>query len=193
MPLAAICHPSLNEFQVRGYFNVLADLPAEAIYAAATELAASRVYPTWPMPGEIRAVAAKIMMPQITPAEAWKLAQRAIAMMGDDSRDYKNGVPMHEWNEKILAELPGPVATTLRCLFKTIGPSTTAYAQFRDEYQRQVEIVKRPLMLPAPLKAMMGGLLAAMNKDPMPRAAIAECEAQAEAKWAPRLVSKVAS
>ncbi len=155
-----VVFPQLGDSQMKGYFALLFDLPAEAIYAAAMEIAASRVYQTWPMPGEIRGAAAKILMPQITPAEAFKMARKAMLMMGDVTLDYCNGLPTHEWNEKVLAALPLAVRNTLSC-FVTIGPGTTAYAQFRDEYQRQAEIARQPIMRPTAVQAMIGKVFAA--------------------------------
>ncbi|HZZ80975.1 MAG TPA: hypothetical protein VFE62_20910 [Gemmataceae bacterium] len=183
-PLIAV-FPPLTEMQVKGYFALLFDLPAEAIYAAAMEVAASRVYQTWPTPGEIRGAAAKIMMPQITPAEAFKMARKAMLRMGDMTLDYCNGLPTHEWNEKVLAALPLPVRNTLSCFVSTIGPSTTAYAQFRDEYERQAEIARQPIMRPAQVTALLR-TLKVFPDDHMPSFDEAVVRAQREAVEASR-------
>lgn len=160
-PLAAICRPPLDPEQVLGYFNALADLPPEAIFVAATEIAAVRQYPSWPMPGEIRTVAVRFMAPQVTAGEAWALAQKAARLLADPSIDFKNGKPVAEWNDQIFAALPPAVQKTLRIFGgRRILETQAVYANFRDEYERQVALIRRPLMLPAPAKTLIAGLLA---------------------------------
>lgn len=163
-PLRAICRPPLDAEQVTGYFNALADVPAEAVFVAATEIAASRPYPSWPMPGEIRAKAVMAMSPQITAGEAWELARNASRRLIDERLDFvvrggqRYGVA--EWNEQIFNSLPLAVSATLRVMLGTMRDSTTAYAQFRDEYERQVALLRRPLMLPIGARTLMAGLIA---------------------------------
>jgi hypothetical protein len=62
MPLTAICRPELTELQVRGYFAALGDLAPDRLAAAVKCVAATRVYHTYPMPGEIRAAADEIVV-----------------------------------------------------------------------------------------------------------------------------------
>jgi hypothetical protein len=164
-PLRAICRPALDRDQVLGYFNALADLPPEAVFVAATEIAGSRQYTNWPMPGEIRAKAVVAMSPQLTAGEAWALAQRTAQRMVDESLSFKvwNGqrIGTVEWNQQLLDALPIAVAAAFRVFGpRAIRESTTAFAQFRDEYEKQVTILRRPIMLPAPAKALLSGLMA---------------------------------
>lgn len=165
-PLRAICRPVLNDEQVLGYFNALADLPAEAIFFAATEIAGSRVYSSWPMPGEIRAKAVLALAPQLTSGEAWALAQRAARRLVDPNLDFvvKGGkrIGVDEWNRRVLESLPPAVAITLRIFggrsIHSLRENATIFAQFRDEYERQVTIMRRPVMLPAPARAFIAAL-----------------------------------
>lgn len=159
LPLSRICRPALDGEQVIGYFHVLGDLPAEAVFAAAMEIASSRTYPAWPMPGEIRAVAARALAPQMTAGEAWKIAQVAARQLRDPWLDSKDGKPVAEWNDAVWAKLPLAVATTLRIFGSmNIGKTQAIYANFRDEYERQVVLVRRPLMLPAAVKPLLARL-----------------------------------
>ncbi len=163
-PLTKIFRPALDADQVLIYFQLLADLPAEALYAAALEIAASRVYPGWPMPGEIRTVATRVLSPQFTAGEAWRLAQVAARRLVDESLDFKNGVPVDEWNEKVWQQLPPAVAKTLRIFGgRRLVEAQATYANFRDEYERQVASLRRPLMLPAPAKEVILKLAATLN------------------------------
>lgn len=159
-PLRAICKPPLDHEQVRGYFNALSNVPPEAVFVAASEIAASRQYPNWPMPGEIRAKAVMAMTPTLTAGEAWELARRALRRLRDERLDFviqagkRYGVA--EWNERVFNSLPIAVAATLRICVGTMRDDTTSYAQFRDEYERQVTLLRRPLMLPAAARAVAG-------------------------------------
>lgn len=175
-PLASICRPPLDHHQIIGYFNALADLPPEAINFAANEIAGSRQYSTWPMPGEIRAKAVIAMAPQLTAGEAWNLAHRAAKRMIDESLSVKvhdgEHIGTSEWNRRILESLPPAVSATLRFMGgRKLVDSTTAYAQFRDEYERQVSLVRRPLMLPAPAKSLLASVkqkvFKALPEDPI--------------------------
>lgn len=158
-PLKTVCRPPLDAEQVLGYFNALAELPPEAVFAAASEIAASRQYPTWPMPGEIRAVAARILSPQLSAGEAWRIAQVAARLFADESLDFHNGRPPSEFNDEVWGRLPSAVAVTLRIFGgRKIGNTQAIYANFRDEYERQVTIMRRPLMLPIGAKQAMAQL-----------------------------------
>jgi hypothetical protein len=158
-PLETVCRPPLDERQVLGYFNAMADLPPEAIFAAASEIVNSRVYKDWPMPGEIRAAAARMMSPALTAGEAWLIAHVAARQLADPMLDYHNGKPVKEHNDAIWGKLPMAVAITLRIFGgRNIGRTQQIYANFRDEYERQVAIVRRPLMLPAPVKPIVKAL-----------------------------------
>ena len=177
-PLITLCRPALDEIQVKGYFNALFDLPAEAVFLAASELAGTRLSDKWPMPGEIRATWARMSSPQLPVGEAWKIALNAVARMGDPWIDQKNGMTMHEWNERIFAALPPAIRATVRCLKSTLfRTSTTSYAQFRDEYLRQVEVVRQPIMTPAPVRAMTAALFASVE---MPKAIEQAVQLQAD-------------
>lgn len=149
-PLTTICRPPLDAKQVIGYFNALGDLPAEVVFAAASEIAGYRQYPTWPTPGEIRSVGAKILSPQLTHGEAWLIALTARERLADPSIDYKNGIPVAEFNQRIWAALPPAIAVTLRIFggWRMPGDGNT-YSRFRDEYERQVVICRRPFAVPA--------------------------------------------
>lgn len=161
-PLEAICRPALDSRQVLIYFQLLEDLPAEAIYAAALEIAGSRVYPTWPTPGEIRLVAARVLAPQLTPGEARRMAQIAARRLVPEDLDFKNGEPVEVWNQKVWDALPPAVASTLRLLGgRRLAETQPLYANFRDEYEQQVVAIRRPLMLPGPAKDLIAKLAAA--------------------------------
>jgi hypothetical protein len=161
-PLEMICRPALDSKQVLVYFQLLEDLPAEAVYAAALEIAGSRLYPTWPTPGEIRSVAVRLLAPQLTAAEAWRTAQVAARSLGEDNASFINGIPAKEWNQKVWDDLPPAVASTLRLLGgKRLAETQQLYANFRDEYERQIVAIRRPLMLPGPAKELIAKLAAA--------------------------------
>jgi hypothetical protein len=141
-PLADVCSPALEAAKVIGYFRILSDLPAEAVFAASLQIASTREYPTWPMPGQIRNVAIRLLNPQLTPGEAWNLAHAAISNLAYEQSNVvvRNGriIPADEWNQRIWDGLPRPVAKALRFFGgRKMGDTTTSYAQFRDEYERQ--------------------------------------------------------
>src|SRR5262245_33889168 len=79
-PLSSVCRPPLGEEQVRGYYAALSDICPKVLLIAASKIVVTRKYPTFPMPAEIREVAAEIMCGQsgvVTPAQAWQLAYDA--------------------------------------------------------------------------------------------------------------------
>lgn len=155
-PLASICRPPLDAEQILGYFNSLADLPAEAVLAAAAQIAASRKYPTWPMPGEIREVAARLISPQPTAGEAWLAALVAARKLADPWYDFSHGMPCAEWNARVWNSLPAAVAITLRIFGGRNMPGDgNTYARFRDEYERQVGQIRQRHTVPAPVLEMV--------------------------------------
>jgi hypothetical protein len=154
VPLSAICRPGLSREQVLAYHALLADLPREALYAAAIEIASSRVYPTWPMPGEIRQAAlAMLEGGQLTAIEAWSLALSAARRMVPAELTYvvRGGerCTSAEWNERILAKLPASVAFALtRFGWQALKENETCRAQFRDAWTQLTQRERRVKALP---------------------------------------------
>jgi hypothetical protein len=162
LPLTSICRPPLTADQVRGYYAALGDIPAKALALAAQQLAATRKYPTFPMPGEIREVAAQITQGAgPTVGEAWSLSIAAVRKFG------------LRGSERGLASLPPAVAEALRYfgwerLCNTFDCDLgTAFAQFRDCFSPVAAREERMKALPSWYKEVLANIGHSIEEKPI--------------------------
>lgn len=129
------------------YWQILKDLPADAVNAAVINILAKHQYSNLPPVGQIRTEALRLSQPQIpTAIEAWGEVMRAIA---------KHGAPGEE--EKALALL-SPVT---RDVVRSIGWRAINYCdnidvirgQFRKAYDEQAERSRERQAMPAEVRA----------------------------------------
>jgi hypothetical protein len=159
-PLMSICRPELSDEQFHGYLAALADIPPAILFAAAESLSKTRKYPSMPMPGEIREVAASLLNRDAPAAgEAFRLCLSAVEKFG-----HRNGT-------KGLASLPKLVAAALerfgwvRLCFMVDDELGTAFAQFRECYEPLVTREQRKKVLsPATWAAL--AQIGAEEEDP---------------------------
>ena len=158
-PLNKVCKPPLTADQIEVYFGLLCDLPAAAIAAAVIEIAASRPYPTWPMPGEIRAKATEFAAPTDLPVgEAWKLAWSAACSIdpANNSVYRGGGVLWDSYLDFRMAQLPACVAEAVRRFggLKLLANSDGKFARdpFAKAYSEVMSIGNRQRLLPAAIK-----------------------------------------
>jgi hypothetical protein len=81
--LTAGCGKEMSQVQADVYFDMLNDLPADAVMAAVKKVLAENIFPTLPTVGAIRQAAAQITQPYLpSHAEAWGLVIQAISRYG---------------------------------------------------------------------------------------------------------------
>lgn len=163
LPLTTVCRPGLTEEQVQGYYAALGDLGPDVLMAAASKIAASRVYPTYPTPGEIRREATDIVAGHSAApsfGEAWSIAlcaSRRLSTVTDPAyRIIRNGRVMspEEFNAAIFQAMPPIVAKTLRLFgMNSLTEDEICRSQFRKMYEETVERERSRRMLPAVLVA----------------------------------------
>lgn len=175
-PLAAICRPALTLEQVQGYYLALGDVPRDVMLLAAAKIACGRIYPTFPMPGEIRAAAVEITAGQQaspTFAAAWRLALDTAKRLSRETnpsyriiRNGKSESPQ-EHNERILGALPPLVANALRC-FGRLEDDEVCRAQFRRMYEDLVGVEQTKRLLPAALAEQIEAIASRQEAKALP-------------------------
>ena len=152
-PLAATCRPALTDAQVIGYVDALADLPPALIRTAARAIAATRIYSTWPMPGEIREAAAQIAQGDaMDVGAAWDLCLRAVR---------RHSVASEAAG---LASLPPAAREALRRFgWRRLCDTRTdelgvAFAHFRDCFKPVAALEHQAKLLPKSVKAAIAAI-----------------------------------
>lgn len=143
--LSAGVGKKLDALQARVYWDLLGDLPAVALQAAAKRALLEGQYPTIPPAGVLRRLAVEALSGQEYPpaAEAYRMALAVI-----------NGPSVRR--EAAVAALPEPVRRAADAIgWKSIGDSSnpeTCRAQFTRVYEAYVARIERERLLPVPLK-----------------------------------------
>lgn len=168
LPLTSICRPALTPDEMRAYEFALIDLPADVLFLAARKIASTRIYPTMPMPGEIRAAAAEIAVPAIpTFADAWRLALATSARLraslprrpitlaeyraltgGAGENAEATAKERADRNARILDQLPAILAKAIRS-FGDLYDNDICRGQFRRMYEELAAEEKARRQLPA--------------------------------------------
>ena len=164
VPLSSICRPPLSEAQVYGYFESLQDIPFDVLLATSRKIAATRKYPTFPMPGEIREEALDITRDSIAAGEAWRIA---ISACGRCDVDIKGSV------ERAFANVPPIVIAAVwsfgfRSLYSLPNNAVeTARAQFFKVFNEIAEKERRTGLLPASVREQIA-LIGSREKRILP-------------------------
>jgi hypothetical protein len=141
--------------RMNAYYDLLGHLPAAVLLAAAKKVAGAHKWTTFPQAAELRTAAEGILDPQPTVGEAWRIVQISSRKLADENLTFHNGIPTAQWNRQIMDAMPEIVAITFRLLGgRRLVDSTTAYAQFRDEYERQIDKHRDAFMECPTLKAL---------------------------------------
>ncbi len=143
---AAVSKPMPVE-QITIYYDLLADLPADAVMLAAKQALLKSAYPTIPPVGVLRELATAALAPeQLAAYEAWDMVIQAIRRHGLDGE------------RRALESLPPAVARAASAIgWRSICDSNpadagTIRAQFRQAYETVAGREQRERLLPAPLK-----------------------------------------
>jgi hypothetical protein len=136
------------------YFELLRDLPAEAVLAAAKRAALESRYPVIPPVGTLRQLALEMASPELlSAAEAWLLIHAAIKRFGFDGKAAG------------LASLPPIVRRAAECVgWLTLcdrGENEWTRKDFVKHYEQLSEKEQKNRLLPPVLKAMVEGIGAA--------------------------------
>lgn len=91
--------PRVSREQLECYYELLGDVPADALWAAVKQTAAEHEYGGLPPAGVIRRVAVDLFMPdQMTAAEGWEMVRAVAAKLSryisaEESRQHKESLP----------------------------------------------------------------------------------------------------
>lgn len=138
--------------QLKVYFELLSDLPVEALFVACKRAVIENAYPNIPPIGTIRRMAVSAMHGQcveLTAGEAWSIALRAC---GNCDVEVEGSV------ERAFAKIPPLVwraveAFGFRALYDIPGNSLeTARAQFMRIYESLLTNEERLCLLPASIR-----------------------------------------
>ncbi len=160
--LAAGCGKSLPDASMEVYFDLLGDLPVEALKAAAKRVSLEHKWATFPSVAELREAASETMRGQvkdISPAEAWEIAW-AVACRHDpnQSGEYvSNGKKFPSQWAAITDGMPQIVLDAInafgaRALIYGQEPIGVLRGQFLKAFEQIAARHKRQALLPASLK-----------------------------------------
>lgn len=145
--LSAAVGKPVTDQQAEVYFDLLGDLPAAVLRAAAQQALLESQYPTLPPVGQLRKLATAALEGRDripTAAEAWECARRAVVRFGY-CREAEG-----------LASVSGLVRRTLECLgWVAVCDSTEpeiVRAQFVRAYESLASREHRERLLPAAVK-----------------------------------------
>jgi hypothetical protein len=149
--LAAASGKSPTQEQAEVYFDLLGDLPAEALQFAAKRALLESCYPVLPPVGTLRKLAVDAMNGadrEPTPDEAWELVRRAIGRFG------------YRREQAALDALPeGAVRRAAECLgWQSLCDSTEpeiCRAQYRKAYESLQSRRERQRLLPGGMIEML--------------------------------------
>lgn len=152
--IGAGCGKELSKDGMRVYFDLLGDLPLEALQVAAKRALLEQTYAVFPQVGTLRKLAAEAMTPTacVPAVEAWGIVRRAIRTWG-----YARG-------EDALASLPPVVRRAVECLgWRELCDATNTEvvrAQFERNYATLLQREERERLLPENVVALLSVVMA---------------------------------
>lgn len=148
-----------TEEQVKVYFDLLHDLPAAAVGAAAKQALIDHEYPNLPPVGVIRRHAVAIQKPSKVPGpEAWRLALEAARRFDPD---------VDGSAQRCFAKLPAEVRRAVECFggLGVIVNTTLCQHQFLERYESLGEHEERVAIMPPSVKAIAAQVAGAFGID----------------------------
>lgn len=144
------------------WFDLLRDLPAEVVRAAAKQVVLDHPYPNLPPVGAVRKAALELAQPTIPAAKAWELFLAAVRKFGSGKRNLWAGGQFHERdNEQAgLDSLPPQVRRAAQAFgWRTLCDTPPdelglAQEQFRKTYGSLGESEKRLAIMPPEVRAI---------------------------------------
>lgn len=160
--LAAACGKSLPDASMEVYYDLLGDLPVEALKTAAKRVSLEHKWATFPSVAELREAASETMRGQvkdISPAEAWEIAWDLASNYDPDSRgEYVvNGRRYESRWECLTQDIPPVVMKAIRsfgimALIYGKEPVGVLRGQFMKTFEQIAAGQKRAALLPAALR-----------------------------------------
>lgn len=141
--------------QAEAWYDLLGDLPADVLMAAARQAMVEHEYPTLPPVGMIRRLAVELIRPATSAVDAWNDVLSAVRIYGIDRR------------RKGLATLPPDVARVADSLWEIIcdcpdASLTFVQKQFTEAYQAVSAQAERQALMPPAVRSLAEGLAAAL-------------------------------
>jgi hypothetical protein len=158
----------LSEEAHEVYYDLLGDLPAPTLQAAARRVLLEHRWATFPSIAELRQAASETIRGQVSelsPAEAWEKAWRAVARID---------LEMPHTLDAAFAGLPPTVAEAMRAfglpsLVSSKSPVEVVRAQFVKIYEQLAARDRRVALVPAALKRDVAEIGAARVALPVAR------------------------
>lgn len=183
--IAAGLQKTLTDGGVEVYYDLLGDLPPDALQIAAKRAVLEHKYATFPTVAMIRDFATEAMRPDVLPAhEAWKLAYAAACDIDpENDANYRDrtGRVWDNYTEFRMGTLPAPVAEAVRRFggLKLLANTGGKFARepFLRAYGEIVSGLHAERILPAPIRqailaispaVALAGKLEAQNTEDNP-------------------------
>jgi len=132
--------PAPSRQQTEVYFDLLGDLEANVVQAAARMVVIDHVYPSLPPAGLIRKQALELKQPGVTGPDAWKLFHGAARKFGSGKRNHYGAgqVAQIDCEAEGLKSLPPRVARAARSFgWQTLCDTTDDALHFaREQFLR---------------------------------------------------------
>lgn len=156
--LSAGSGKEMSRVQVQVYFDLLSDLPPEALMLAVQRSLLENKFPTLPTIGALRELALEALEPNRLPGlEAWRMAVKYSGKLSC-TLDYLGREPAKVVQDRILAAMPEAVRRAGSAIgWKTIAecedPDITR-AHFLKAYETMVGRSRREALMPPKVKEL---------------------------------------
>lgn len=153
--IAAGCGKNLTEEAMTVYYDLLKDLPLEALQVAAKQALLESLYPVFPTVGLLRKFATAAITKidrQPLSIEAWEISQKAVRRWGlNRQREALAGMPL------LVAKTVSAIGWQALC-DATLSDMDTIRAQFVRAYETIVGREQRTALLPQEVQEIINGI-----------------------------------
>jgi hypothetical protein len=158
--------------QAEVYFDLLGDLPAEAVMAAARMVLIDHVYPNLPPAGAIRKAALGLGNNRTDPAEAWTLLLVAVRKFGTGTRRvFAQGMPPQviDCEARGLESLPPDIRRAAKACWATLAETSPEYLgavqkRFADLLTQTANDAERERVLPPSVRNTIAAIASGVGR-----------------------------
>lgn len=158
--------------QAAVYFDLLQDLPAAAVEAAAKTVLIDHVYPNLPPAGAIRKAAIGFGNNRTDPAEAWSLFLMAVRKFGTGTRRvFAKGMPPQviDCEARGLESLPPDIRRAARACWASLAETTPEYLgavqkRFTDLLTQTANDAERQAVLPPSVRSTIAAIASGVGR-----------------------------
>jgi hypothetical protein len=158
--------------QAAVYFDLLQDLPAETVEAAAKTVLIDHIYPNLPPAGAIRKAALSLGNNRTDPAEAWSLFLTAVRRFGTGTRRvFAQGMPPQviDCEARGLESLPPDIRRAARACWAALAETSPEYLgavqkRFTEMLKQTSDDAERQRVLPPSVRQTIAAIASGVGR-----------------------------